>query len=253
MPICTFHFPGAQNVSETKLATISKGDLSEADYSSELLRAFAGVKLFAIYRELGQLRAKFAAPVGVSDPKCKNGVDVTIPVTEGLIYSWAPPSWSGANALTADQLNETLGLKQGDVANGLKFDKGIMALTKAYGRQGYLEARLRPEPEFDDSAQTVTYKIEVREGPQYRMGNLLFKGLAERDAKALRDAWRLRRGEVFDEGYVLEEFFKNDAGNALRSLFEEQRAVGKPPPRIETKINPNKETLTVDVTLELAN
>jgi outer membrane protein insertion porin family len=253
MPICTFHFPGAQNVSETKLATISKGDLSEADYSSELLRAFAGVKLFAIYRELGQLRAKFAAPVGVPDPKCKYGVDVTIPVTEGLIYSWAQPNWSGANALTADQLTETLGLKQGDVANGLKFDKGIMALTKAYGRQGYLEARLRPEPEFDDSAQTVTYKIEVREGPQYRMGNLLFKGLAERDAKALRDAWRLRRGEVFDEGYVLEDFFKNDAGNALRSLFEERRAVGKPPPRIETKMNPNKENLTVDITLELGN
>jgi len=76
---------------------------------------------------------------------------------------------------------------------------------------------------------------------------------AERDAKALRDAWRLRRGEVFDEGYVLEDFFKNDAGNALRSLFEERRAVGKPPPQIETKINPNKETLTVDVTLELGN
>jgi outer membrane protein insertion porin family len=188
----------------------------------------------------------------VPDPKCKNGVDVTIPVEEGLVYSWAPADWFGVNALTTDQLNGILGVKPGDVANGLKFDKGVMAVMKAYGRQGYLDVRVRPAPEFDDSAQKVTYKIEVREGPQYRMGSLLFKGLAERDAKALRDAWKLRRGEVFDQGY-LEDFFKNDLGNAMQRLFEERRAVGKPPPRVGTNLTPNKETLTVDVTLELAN
>ena len=253
MPICTFHFPGAKNVSEAKLAGTSKEELSDTDYSSELLRGFAGMKLFAIYRELGQLRAKFAAPVAKPDPKCKNGVDVTIPVAEGLIYSWGQTDWSGANALTGDQLNETLGIKQGDVANGLKFDKGVMAVMKAYGRQGYLDVRVRPAPEFDDSAQKVTYKIEVREGPQYRMGSLSFKGLTERDAKALRDAWRLRRGEVFDQGYIGEVFFRKDVGNAMQSLFEERRAVGKPPPQLDTKLNPNKETLTVDVTLELTN
>ncbi len=251
MPICTVHFPGAKNVSEEKLAGTAK-ELSDADYSSELVRGFAGMKLFALYREVGQLRAKFAAPVGKPDPKCKNGVDVTIPVAEGLIYSWGQTDWSGTNALTADQLSEILGAKQGDVANGLKFDKGVVAVMKAYGRQGYLETRVRPTPEFDDSAQKVTYKIEVREGPQYRMGSLLFKGLTERDAKALRDAWRLKRGEVFDQGY-LDEFFKNDSRNVMQRLFEERRALGKPPPQVGTNLNPNKESLTVDVTLELAN
>ena len=253
MPICTFHFPGAKNVSEAKLAGTSKEELANTDYSSELLRGFAGMKLFAIYRELGQLRAKFDPPVGKPDPKCQNGVDVTIPVAEGLIYSWAQTEWSGTNALTGDQLNEILGIKPGDAANGFKFDKGVMAVMKAYGRQGYMEVRVLPAPEFDDSAQKVTYKIEVREGPQYRMGSLAFKGLAERDAKSLRDAWRLRRGEVFDQGYVLEEFFKRDVGSALRSLFEERQAAGKPHPQLDVKLNPNKETLTVDVTLELAN
>ncbi len=251
MPICTVHFPGAKNVSEEKLAGTAK-ELSDADYSSELVRGFAGMKLFALYREVGQLRTKFAAPVGKPDPKCKNGVDVTIPVAEGLIYSWGQTDWSGTNALTADQLSEILGAKQGDVANGLKFDKGVVAVMKAYGRQGYLETRVRPTPEFDDSAQKVTYKIEVREGPQYRMGSLLFKGLTERDAKALRDAWRLKRGEVFDQGY-LDEFFKNDSRNVMQRLFEERRALGKPPPQVGTNLNPNKESLTVDVTLELAN
>jgi outer membrane protein insertion porin family len=249
--ICTVHFPGAKNVSEAKLAETSK-EMADADYSSELVRGFAGMKLFAIYREVGQLRAKFDGPVGVPDPKCKNGVDVTIPVEEGLIYSWGSPDWAGTKALTADQLNEILGMKSGDVANGLKLDKGVAAVMKAYGRQGYLNARVRPVPEFDDSAQRVSYKIEVREGPQYRMGSLLFKGLSERDAKALRDAWKLRRGEVFDQGY-LDDFFKSDSRDAMQRLFEERRALGKPPPQLEIKLNPNQESLTVDLTLELSN
>jgi hypothetical protein len=128
-----------------------------------------------------------------------------------------------------------------------------MAIVKAYGRQGFLEARVRPTPEFDDSARKVTYKIDVHEGAQYHMGSLLFKGLAERDARALRDAWRLKRGEVFDQGYYMEVFFKEDAGPALQRLLEERRSLGKPAPRLETKLDPNKESLTVDVTLELAN
>jgi outer membrane protein insertion porin family len=251
MPICRVRFPGAKNISEAKLAAAAK-EMSDADYSSELVRGFAGMKLFAIYREVGQLRAKFAAPVGVPDSNCKNGVEVTIPVEEGLIYSWGPPDWAGAKALTPEQLNELLGMKSGEVANGLKFDKGVMAVMKAYGRQGYLNARVRPVPEFDDSAQKVSYKIEVREGPQYRMGSLLFKGLSERDAKALRDAWKLRRGEVFDQGY-LDDFFKSDSRDAMQRLFEERRTLGKPPPQLEIKLNPNQENLTVDVTLELSN
>jgi outer membrane protein assembly factor BamA len=251
MPICALHFPGAENVSEAKLVETAK-ELSDTNYSNELVRGFAGLRLFALYREAGQLRAKFAAPIAKPDSSCKNGVDVTIPVAEGLIYSSGPTIWSGATALTTDRLNEILGMKEGNVANGLKFDQGIKAILKAYGREGYLDARVRPTPEFDDSAKKVTYKIDVSEGPQYRMGSLLFKGLAERDAKALRSSWTLRRGQVFDQGY-LEEFFKNDSRSAMQLLSEERKALGKPVPRLEIKPNPNKQSLTVDVTLELAN
>ncbi len=251
MPVCTFHFPGVKNVPESKLIAVSK-ELSEADYSRELVRGFADMKLVAVYRELGHLRVKFANPVGKPDPKCKNGVDVTIPVEEGPVYSLAGIDWSGANALLVDELNQILGLKPGEIANGVKFDKGVMDIRRAYGRQGYLDARVRPTPEFDDNAQKVIYKIGVFEGPQYRMGGLTFKGLIEKDAKAFRDAWTLKRGDVFDQTY-LDEFFKKDLRSVMQRLFDERRALGRPPPHLVTKLSPNKESLTVDVLLELAN
>ncbi len=252
MPICTFNFPGAKNIPEEKLQRVSKEEMSEADYAKEIVRGFADLKLIPLYREVGQLQAKFGTPEGKPDDKCRNGVAVTLPIVEGLIYQWDPTQWSGMNMLTGDQLNTLLNIKVGDVANGIKFDKGVAAVRKAYGRQGYIEARLQVRPEFNDSSQRVTYRIAVDEGPQYRMGTLTYKGLSERDARALRNAWRLKRGEVFDQGY-LDDFFKEDARSGLQRLFEERRAVGKPPPQLHTNFDRHKDTLTVDVTLELAN
>lgn len=252
MPICEMHFPGSKNLSEVKLAGISK-ELFDTDYSSELVRGFAGMKLIAAYREVGQLRAKFGPPEGKQEPKCKNnGVGVTLPVDEGLIYSWAGIEWTGVNALTRDQLNSVLGVKPGEVANGLKFNSGLDQVQKAYGRHGYIESRLQPEPEFDDSARTVSYKIDVLEGPQYRMGSLTFRNLAERDAKALRDVWRMKRGDIFDQGYV-DEYFKREVGRALMRLFQERQTGGKEPPELGTSSKANRTSLTVDVTLELTN
>ena len=60
------------------------------------------------------------------------------------------------------------------------------------------------------------------------------------------------RGEVFDHDYF-DEFFRKDARNAMQQILEERRDAGKPPPRIDRKITPNRATLTVDVTIEMAN
>lgn len=249
LQVCTLHFPGVKNVTEERLIAAAK-ELNEAEYARELVRGFADVRLRAVYRELGQLRAKFTTPIGKPDPKCKNGVDVTVPVDEGPVYSWGPIAWSGSKVMQPDDLNLLLGVKTGDVANGLKFDKGLMAVRKAYLSQGFLEVVIQPVPEFDDSTQKAAYKIAVDEGPQYRMGSLTYSGLVDREARALRDAWRLRRGEAFDQSYV-DEFFRTDGLAAMARILEERKLSGQKPPRLGYRMKPNKETLTVDVTLEL--
>ncbi|HKO98512.1 MAG TPA: POTRA domain-containing protein [Pyrinomonadaceae bacterium] len=249
LQVCTLHFPGVKNVTEEQLIAAAK-ELHEAEYARELVRGFADVRLRAVYRELGLLRAKFATPVGKPDPKCKDGVDVTIPVDEGLVYSWGAIDWSGANKLQAEELNQILGVKAGDRANGLNFDKGLLAVRKAYQQQGHLEVAMLPTPEFDDSVQKAAYKIVISEGPQYRMGSLSYSGLVDREAKALRDAWRLRRGEVFDQSYF-EDFFRTDGQSAMQRIIEERKLTGQKPPRMGYKSKMNKDTLTVDVTLEL--
>jgi len=253
IPICKLHFPGAKNVSEEKLVKSSK-QLADADFSLKSAIAFTDLILFPIYREVGQLRAKFAEPISKFEGagNCKGGVDLSIPVNEGPIYLWDKALWIGNEAWSPGELDAALDMKPGEIANGVKFDKGLREVGKRYGQTGHLDLRVAAQPEFDDTASRVTFKIVVKEGPQYRVGKLTIKGLSEVDSKSLEQRWKLKSGEVFNNSYF-DRFFKTDAREEMQRIILARQVQRKGPPQIANEVTPNKQTLTADVTLEFKN
>jgi outer membrane protein insertion porin family len=249
LPVCTLHFPGSSGISEDDLRTASK-QLTEREYSKTSTAAFASVTLIPLYRHVGRLRAKFNEPSAIiapaDTPRCKGGVSLSIPVQEGEVYSWQKAEWAGNQALTATELDAALGMKAGEVADGLKIDKGIKEVGKAFGHKGYITARIKPSTAFDDANRQVTYKLNITEGPQYRMGELTIRGFTPDDTKNLREKWRLMPGDIYDATYV-EDFFKGDGRSIAQSLFEPRRS----PPKLSTKTKANQQALTVDITIEL--
>jgi len=253
MPICTLHFPGAQKLSESKLIDSSKS-LFGNDYSHKYVSLFSTNGLYPLYREAGLLRAEFSPPLAKPEASatCKSGVDLTIPVDEGLVYKWNKAEWTGASALTTPELNALLNMSAGEPANGVQLDKAVKEIQKAYGRKGYLNAAVNEVPSFDDPNQSVTFRMDVREGSQYRMGRFETKGFPDAVDKALHDRWSLKQGDIFDEGYSM-EFSQKQMAELLRPLFMERRAQNKPAPNIKWGRQVNKASLVVDVTLELTN
>lgn len=252
MKLCTLHFPGAQNVPEQKLIQATRSSM-DPDYSRQSAKTFPKYGLYPIYRELGHLRASFGAPVAKPESKggCE-GVDLTIPVNEGVMYSWAKPEWSGNKVLSAAELDEALGMKPGEPANGKKFDKGLMEVQRAYGKHGHIQAHSKPVPEFDDAAAKVTFKIAVNEGPQYHMGTVEFKGFSPDDAAKLGKKWRLKTGDVYDQTYA-GRFLRDDGREVMARLLLERHSQGKPIPNIDARDTPDRQTLIVNVTIELKN
>ena len=250
MKICTLHFPGAQSVSEQKLIEVTRSSM-DPEYSRESTKTFPQYGLYPIYRELGHLRASFGAPVAkpATGGGCE-GVDLTIPVNEGVKYSWAKTEWSGNQVLSAKELDDALGMKAGEVANGKKFDKGLTEVDKAYGKHGHIQSRVKPAPEFDDGASTVTFKIAVDEGPQYRMGTVEFKGFSPDDAAVLGKRWGLKSGEIYDQSYG-GRFFRDEAREITTRIANERQSQGKPLPNIDTVEKPNRQTLIVNLLIEL--
>ena len=250
IPICTLKFPGAKNIGEEKLVR-SSSQLTSADYSLKGAIAFGTFVLSPLYREVGQLRARFDDPIPQleNSEACKGGVNLAMPVVEGPVYSWNKAEWVGNQKLSSAELDSALGMRTGEVANGVKFDKALLEAKKAYGQIGYLNADLQAVPEFDDPATKVSYRITVKEGPQYRMGQLKVIGLTEAENARLEERWRLKPGDVFNANY-LGQFLRNDARDLLQSIFLNRQAQGKKPYRLEPQTKPNRQTLDVDVVID---
>jgi outer membrane protein insertion porin family len=254
--ICAVHFPGTANVQESELVKHSK-ELMGSDYSQEFVSAFAFANLIPVYRERGHLQAMFSTPTArlgmdASD-NCKDKVVITLPVTEGAAYHWDKVQWSGNASYTVQELESSLGMKPGELANGLKIDAGVSAVQKDYGKKGFLRARVATEPLFDDVNRRVAYRISLTEGPQYHMGTFTIIGLSEIDTLSLKHRWKLReQKDVYDTSY-LEEFTKKDVREVVERAFREGRI--SPGSRLGSKgsVKPNHQTLTVDVELNFKN
>ncbi len=244
IPVCSVHFPGATAISEDDLIKASQA-LLKSDYSRKDARGFANYTLFPLYRHLGLLRAQFQEPTAAveeSPSRCAGGVAVTIPVDEGVVYSWDAADWSGNQALTKEDLTAALGMQAGEVADGTKIDKGLKDVRKAYGRRGYLAASFKESTEFDDAPKRVTYRFNVTEGARYFMGNLIVNGLPDEEVERLKAKWTLGSNAVFDESYI--DSFRQ---TALREYMTglAQRTGSRA--RFELEIKPNAQKQTVDV------
>ena len=242
IPICAVQYPGAGAIAETELISSSK-PVMHADYSQEFMQGFVEGTLKPLYRQRGHLRVRFKQPRGVAataTDKCADGASVAVPVEEGLAYSWERAEWVGHAALSAAELDAAFGMRAGELADGLKIDKSLMAVAKAYGQRGYLFLSLKPDARFADESRRVTYRIDIREGDQFRMGTLNLTGLSAANTNRLKALWKLQPGEVYD-AYYSEEFMKK----ALPQIWRP----GMKHPQMEFSVKPNREKLTADVTI----
>jgi outer membrane protein assembly factor BamA len=244
IPVCALHFPGAEAIPEANLIKASQ-QFIQSDYSKKDAAAFAKYALFPLYRRVGRLRATFQEPtVKLAPEACTGGVGVTIPVAEGVAYSWEKAEWSGNQTVTSEELSAALGMKPGELADGFKIDKGLIDVHRAYGHRGYVAASFRPSIEFDDASAHVSYRFSVTEGARYFMGKLIINGLPPEDEERLRAKWSLGTNAVFDASYI-DDFGQKGLREFMTGLA--QRSPGSRRPKIEVKTKPDAQKQTVDV------
>lgn len=244
IPVCSLHFPGAAVISEVDLIKASQA-LLKADYSRKDAAGFANYTLYPLYRHLGYLRAQFQQPTAAleaSPSPCAGGVALTIPVDEGVVYSWGMAEWSGNQVLTNEDLTAALAMTSGEVADGVKIDKGLKDVRKAYGRRGYLSAAVKESTEFDDAGKRVNYRLLVNEGARYFMGDLMVNGLPIGEVDRLKAKWTLGSNAVFDESYI-DDFRQHGLREFMTGLAQRSGSRAK----VEIEMKPNAQRQIVDV------
>jgi outer membrane protein assembly factor BamA len=241
----SMRFMGALTVNPEDLKK-EAGRLIGRDYSLFQCGLFGTATILPFYAERGYLQAKIGTPapqiLNHPDGSSEFVVEVVFPVTEGSVYHWTAAEWTGNQVIAGADLETATSMKANDIANARKIDDGWVAVKKLYSQSGYIEAKLLPEPVFQEESRQVHYRVTVTEGAQYRMGIFQISGLPAATADRLKSRWRLKPGDVFDGSYPA-EFGTKELHLALQGA-------GKVPTKFRMMTVPNREAHVVDVSCQ---
>lgn len=215
-------------------------------YSRFAVEVFVNEQARPLYLERGHLRVRIGKPMvrftGDPNRPLPGSVLVIVPIEPGPVYRWDSVTWSGNGAFGPAPLDEFVGLKKDEIANGMKIAAAWLRVQDEYGWRGYLDMKLDPQPIFDDAAQRVSYHVDITEGQQYRMGELVITGLSLAAERKLLEAWKMPRGQIFDRAYF-DEFLASGIKKAFADFVVHYDEVGH-------WLRTNPATHTVDVLLD---
>lgn len=220
-PLAQIEFPGAPPEVVSELQRAVK-PLLDRPYSTAKLLQLASEKLRPLLHAQGYLRAKLGTPQAepLETPvTLESAVRAYLPIESGTRFRWGELTWSGAHAFPPERLAQLVNLRPGTLADMSALEEGIRRLKKAYWGKGFAELKVDHEINADEERGTAHLHFVVREGPQYRMGDLRMEGVDPELARLIRSRWKLAPGDVFDPDYpavfeaqvipeIIQEFFR---------------------------------------------
>lgn len=240
IPLCKIVFQNSPPRLEKELQRAAMA-LVNKDYSRVSARNFVEGAAVQVYRKYGYLRGANRILSAELDQSCKNNVVVKVAAEPGIAYVWDKAVWTGAQAISAQSLDAAIELKSGDVADGLKIDTGLQAAIIVYRKLGYIESQIVPKPVFDDAKRRITLNVAITEGPQFRMGNFIVRGVPEKDVARLKERWALKTGAIYDASY-LDDF--------IRKLVDDKLILPDLAPFLKPEFKLDRQGLTVDVIID---
>jgi len=172
-------------------------------YSRMAIDLFLTEAIRPVYLAKGCLHSKLGPPeirlTGKPEQQLPEQVPVFVPIDPGPVYHWKEVRWTGNATVSEFTLSSAVGLKPGDVGDGMKIEAGWDRVREELAHHGYLDVKVDAVPSFDESAHTVSYSVAIQEGRQFRFGKMVLTGLSPAAEKKLHAAWPIAPGEVFDK------------------------------------------------------
>ncbi len=136
-------------------------------------------------------------------PSTGKRVDIVVPVEEGERYRLGGITFTGNKALNNSKaLRAQFAQKDGEWFNATLFGKGLEALRKAYGSQGYINMVPSPVPRIDEAKHLVYLDIDIDEGKQFYVSRIEFAGNTLTRDKVIRREILVEEGQVYNSQLV---------------------------------------------------
>jgi outer membrane protein insertion porin family len=131
-------------------------------------------------------------------PSTGKRIDILMPIEEGERYKLGGITFTGNKMFSNTKaLRAQFAQKDGEWFDATLFHKGLEALRKAYGSQGYINMVPNPVPRRDDAKKLVYWDIDINEDKQFYVSRIEFTGNTVTRDKVIRRELLLQEGEVY--------------------------------------------------------
>jgi outer membrane protein insertion porin family len=199
-----FELEGNKIFSRTELLGSLNANLDKwtqkGNYGSDMLDY--GLHLLdRLMRSRGYLQSRVAKG---NVEQTEAGSRMLLTVTEGPLYRVGAITVDGAQLFSAEQVLDEIGLKTGDVANGVKLSDGLYERLKTrYGKFGYIQYTAEVAPTFraekGAAEGVVDFKITIDESEQFRIHSIRIAGAERGTTDLLARELMVRDGDIFDD------------------------------------------------------
>ena len=211
--VASIEFVGASSDIAPGLQDAVKKSIGD-DYTQTTISGVVDAHLLPVLQKNGYIRGFFGNATtkivsAAGEPVTK--VQVDVPVQQGAQYKLGTLTMKGDDPIAQDSAKQISQFKTGQVADLPAFRQQISRLGGAYFTKGYMNAKVKATPTFDDTAHTVSYAIELIPGDQYKLAKLDIQGLNDEQRAKLAKVWTMHEGDPFDSTYTQTFLKKNES------------------------------------------
>jgi outer membrane protein insertion porin family len=170
-------------------------------YTEKALRERLETAIRPLYDARGRIRVAFSK-ITIENAKKLDGVDATVTVEEGPVYTLREVNITGVAASETAELLRLADLKKRDTANFDDVRAAVERIEKKYRDNGYMHVSSHVDRDVDDAGHTVNVTMALDLGAQYRFGKLEIKGLDLLSEPEIRKAWGQMEGRPYQPGYA---------------------------------------------------
>jgi outer membrane protein assembly factor BamA len=156
-----------------------------------------------VYATKGYMAVTFPK-ISTEKSKVDFGEILTIQIKEGPVFQVGAIHFRGS-VLDQDEIRSSLPIKPGATFNQDLVDGYRRDLAHRIQRRGYLDVKVEPESQVDESKRMVNITYNVAPGPLYSFGTLDIRGLDLISAPQIEKLWGEKPGKPFNPDYP--EFF----------------------------------------------
>ncbi len=205
-------------------------------------------KIVSLYKDKGYYLVQ-VEPNIISNPE-DGTARVSFDISEGNKISIGSIDIVGNRRISDRDLKKQMKLKEGKRFDDNYYEGDQVSLVKYYRQNGFVDARiLKVEKNFNDDKTKINIRIEVDEGPQYKVGNIKVDIIPYENNKPLFSEKEVLRNFVLKEGDLFKEI---DFDESIRRIYNMYLDKGRVSVQIKTdamNFIPDQEVVDIGLTI----